>query len=214
MDFWSQNLSSTIGQLEGHPLLMAAVSFLVGALSKGAIDHWFQNRRLRFERDNARQQKLVDAQSALLVDLGRVCWKFRFDAIRVAYHWRESQLEKYQNAAANYVENCWQSLSDLRFIGTQASWLFDDSAQKAVEKFYTMVEQIDTQIEEAIAELDVEKRGVLFKRIDPKIEPLREQISALILNLARRVNLTPSGKHLSRVPGPPVELAYNGEPLP
>src|ERR1700736_6649545 len=133
MGVWSDNPTITaaaVGALAG-----GAAGF-VTTISKGFFDNWVQAKRLRFERDNARQQKLIDAQSALLDELGNVCWQFRYDVIKVAWYWRNSQLEAYEAAAKYYLENCWTTLSQIRFNGTRAGRLFSRAALDAVETFY------------------------------------------------------------------------------
>jgi hypothetical protein len=184
MSIWSENPTFTTA-------VVGAIAGLAGgiipAVAKGMFDHWGQTKRLHFER----QQKLIDAQSELLDELGRVCWKFRYDAIRVAYYWRSSQLKEYSEAADNYVKECWNSLSELRFIGTRAGRLFSRSALDKVEEIYNRVDVIDSKIEKAISE-DAESRGALFDEVYPIVaDTLRIEIAELILDLAKLVHLTP-----------------------
>jgi hypothetical protein len=207
MSFWSDNPAITaaaVGAIAG------AAGGVLSSASKGFFDEWVQQKRLRFERDtlrfeldSARQQKLLDAQSALLDELGSVCWKLRYGAIRVAYYGK-SQAEEYEAAAKHYVENRWESLSQLRFIGTRASRLFSESAREAIEEFYDRVDDVDSKIERAIA-ADVKVRGALFDDVYPQIEKdLRIRIGNLILNLAKRVDLTPSDNRSNAISNPPV----------
>jgi hypothetical protein len=218
MDFWTALTTAVVGIL----------GISLGAVLNGLFNHRVQERRLQsehrvqekrlqFEQENAVQQKLVDLQSALLDELGKVCWKFRYDAIRVVFYWDKSQSEAldaeasdaYDAAADRYKKNCWKSLNDLRYIGTRVSWLFSISDYQAVEKFYAKAEEIDTEIELAIAEKDQETKRSSFKKVHPKIDrELRDLIAELILNLAKRVSLTPSGNRLTGVSNPP------GVPLP
>jgi hypothetical protein len=192
MGVWSDNPTITAAAVGALAGLAAGV---VTTISKGFFDNWVQAKRLRFERDNARQQKLIDAQSALLDELGSVCWKFRYDAIRVPWYWRNSQLEAYEAAAKNYGENCWTSLSQIRFIGTRAGRLFSRASLDAVETFYTQVDAVDSTIEQAIAERNEKTKTSLFDKVYPVIEnDLRMQIANLILDLAKRVDLTPPSK--------------------
>jgi hypothetical protein len=198
MGFWSDNPTITaavVGALAG------GAAGAVPAISKGALDNWAQTRRLRFERNNAHQQKLMDAQSALLDELGSVCWKFRYDAIKVSWYWRHSQFEAYEVAARCYLENCWTSLSQIRFNGTRAGRLFSRAAVETVETFYKEVDEVDKKIAQAIMEQDVKKRTHVFDNVYPKIEKdMRMQIVDLISDLAESVDLTPPSS-LPRLPG-------------
>jgi hypothetical protein len=208
MSFWSDDLTLTaaVGAVAG------AVGGVLSTVSRGFFDEWVQRKRLRFER----QQKLLDAQSALLDELGSVCWKLRYGAIRVAYYGKsqsKAYSEAYEAAAKHYVENRWESLSQLRFIGTRASRLFSKSARDEIEKFYGRVDDVDTKIEQAIDEQDVKVKRALFDDVYPEIEDdLRIRIGKLILNLARRVDLTPSDNRSDEISNPSVVPLPNKQP--
>jgi hypothetical protein len=192
MGVWSDNPTITaaaVGALAG------GAAGVVTAILKGILDNSIQVKRLRFERDNARQQKLMDAQWALLDEVGSVCWKYRYDAIRVPYYWHKLELDAYAAAAKNYGENCWASLNQIRFISTRAGRLFSRAALDAVETFYKQADAVDSTIAQAITERDEKTKTSLFDEVYPVIErDLRMQIVDLILDLAKSVDLTPPSK--------------------
>jgi hypothetical protein len=181
MSLWSENpalataIVGTVGVLVGGA---------VTTLGKGLIDRWIQTHRLHFERDSARQQKLIDAQWKLLDDLAEICWKFRYDAIRVPWFWRQGKPEEYRSVAAEYKDNCWSTLSRIRFHSTQAGRLFSPEALNAVEAFYQRVDSLDAEIEKAIAAQADDTRDVVFKEIYPTLDnELRLEIANLIMSL-------------------------------
>ncbi len=178
--------------ISNNPAIFTAavgvLSAVLGAILKGAFDEWGQAKRLRFER----QQKLIDAQSALLDELGIVCWKWRYDATRVAYYGKESKQKEYECARKSYGENIWTNLNKIRFMGTQAGRLFSRSALDEIEKFYGHVDDVDTDIEEANQEQDAAARQALFKKIYLVVrDKIRMEIADLILGLAKNVDLVP-----------------------
>jgi hypothetical protein len=211
MSFWSDNPA-----LQSPALTAVAgiVGIVVGAILRGIVDNFVQEKRLEFEQRNTIQQKLLEAQSALLDELGKVCWKYRYDAIKVVYHWLHKQPDKYEDAVKSYTDQVWTSLSDLRFLGTRAGRLFSVSAYEAIEEFYGRVDKIDSTIEKGIA-IDPEVREPMFENVYLELKnDMRIRIANLILNLAKPVNLTPKGNHSSEIYNPLVAPLSNGEPSP
>ncbi|MEJ0073914.1 MAG: hypothetical protein WDO17_00450 [Alphaproteobacteria bacterium] len=195
MSFWTEYPAVTAAAVGG---IAGLVGGIVSAISKGFFDERVQEKRLRFERDNARQQKLIEAQSALLDELGSVCWKWRYDAIRVAYYGRElgspndSVVKRYEEAAKNYVENIWANLNQIRFLGTRAGRIFCKSALDEVERFYKRIDDVDSQIEKVNATNDMKKKAVLLENIYPVVEDdLRKSIADLIFSLAKQAEMLP-----------------------
>jgi hypothetical protein len=192
MNLWSENPTLATA-------IVGAVGILVGGvvttLGRGLIDRWIQTDRLRFERESARQQKLIDAQWKLLDDLAEICWKFRYDAIRVLWFWQEGKLTEYKSAADEYVKSCWTTLSRIRFHSTQAGRLFSLKALHAVEAFYQRVEILDEKVEKAIAAQDNDTRDAVSKEIYPILD---NEVRLLIADLIMQLNLDISPSSASR----------------
>ncbi|MEA2874288.1 MAG: hypothetical protein QOH67_4264 [Hyphomicrobiales bacterium] len=149
-------------------------------------------KRFQFERDNARQLKLIDAQSALLDGLGNVCWRWRYEATRVAYYGSASEQEQYDRAVKSYSDNIWSNLNEIRTAGTRAARLFSKTASDEIEAFYERVDDVEQDIEEALRETNLKKRKALFEAIYPNLaNDTRMQIAQLVLNLAKDMDLAP-----------------------
>ena len=172
--------------------LAGVVSGIVSALLKWVFDERVQEKRLRLELANARQLKLIDAQSALLDELGNACWQWRYAAMRVVYYSDLQQDDAYKGAVANYHAQSWGYLSQIRTLGTRAGRLVSTSAPKAIEDFYEYIDEVGVDVEAAIAETDVKKRIMLFENISKTVEDdVRSKIQTLIQRLAGRVGLVP-----------------------
>jgi hypothetical protein len=187
-------------------LSSAVIAAVVGGITasltayfRGRFDEKVQEKRLNFERDNARQQRLIEAQWDLLDKLGRECWDFRYDANRVIYHWKHGQTEAYEKASKVYGDKCWRHSNEIRFLSTRAGRLFNRDALEKIEAFYQRIDKVDAEIEKAIGTNDVNARSALLIKIEGEVEDgLREKIADLILTLAEEVGLTPNAKQTEK----------------
>jgi hypothetical protein len=138
------------------------------------------------EAQLARQAKLIDAQSALLDDLSRVLWEWRYAAMRVTYYGGLGDQERCTEANAAYGDVVWGLLSQIRFHTSRARWLISTDAFERLKAFYLRLIEIDLALYRA-GELDdpvkrslelADMNQVIFGQVTSDIDTILADIAA------------------------------------
>lgn len=115
----------------------------------GRIDARKQREQKEFQASIARQGKLLDSQSALLDEITRIVWAWRYLAKRVVYYGSRGDHAQYETAKSLYEDGVWILLHGLRTQTSKARRLVSDKAFEKLNEFYIyMVHDVDLQISE------------------------------------------------------------------
>ncbi len=109
------------------------------------------------ERKSDIKKQLRERQVELLDNLTRVIWKWRFLAKEIPYHgfYKNTSAHaktKYPDAVKNYREAIWDMLLEMKSIKSGVMVWFSEAEADEVEKLYTEVKLIDSDLESTIIE--------------------------------------------------------------
>jgi hypothetical protein len=163
---------------------------VLGPILKGAIDDRNQERRLRYEAENLRQQKLIDAQSAMLDDLASALWDWRYAAMRVAFFGYNADEQEYIKAAEGYKREIWPILSKIRFIAARCRRLISESSFQRIRDFYMKIVDLNEEIMDSLGSNDETNRRMHFMDISTGIfKNETNTIDEILLKVAAETHL-------------------------
>ncbi|HEX5314578.1 MAG TPA: hypothetical protein VFX38_06725 [Gammaproteobacteria bacterium] len=122
------------------------------------------NRKLRqqkqFEAELARQNKLIEAQSALLDEITRLVWGWRYLAKQVVYYGTGDDTDRYAAASAAYEERVWKMLDGFRTEISKSRRLVSETAFRELNALYEyIVGDIDRKVGEFAGKPEINRKA-------------------------------------------------------
>ena len=117
-------------------LLTAGLTGLVAPLVVGRINEQRKRTQTVVEVELARQQRIVDAQVALLEALCRLLWQYQLLLVAVPY-WRQfPQRERYAEALAAYEQASGELLGQIRAEISKSIRLTPEPMYEELRRYY------------------------------------------------------------------------------
>lgn len=111
------------------------------------IDERKLREQKRFEAELARQSKLIDAQSALLDEITRAVWAWRYLAKQVVYYGAQGDEERFLTAKKKYENEVWGQLDGFRTQISKSRRLISERAFASLNELYEfIVHDVDLSI--------------------------------------------------------------------
>lgn len=170
-------------------LLTAGLTGLVAPLVVGRINEQRKRTQTVFEAGLARQQRIIDAQVALLEALCRLLWQYQLLLVAVPY-WRQfPQRERYPAALAEYEQSSAQLLGQIRAEISKSIRLTPEPMYRELRLFYEEdLLPLDLRLIELASGNKLDSEGwPEFHRL--VLVGLAEQIDGLIDRLAGDLGL-------------------------
>jgi len=136
------------------------------------IDARKMREQKKLEAELARQGKLLDAQSALLDEITRLVWAWRYLAKQVVYYGSRGDNDRYMAAKAKYEDGVWGLLDGLRTQISKARRLVSEAAFERLNDLYGyVVHDVDLKVSDLAgrAELDRAACSVLAQRFSAEV---------------------------------------------
>lgn len=176
-------------------LLLAVVPVIVTALLAGLlvplvlkiVESRKANSLKRLEASLARQAKIIEAQAALLDDLTKALWSWRYQLMRVTYAGAEQSEEALDTAWKAYDLAMWDSLHAIRVQTTRARRLVSQGAYRTLLAQYEEIVDVGRRLGASMRlEAGVRKRDLeelnhevftkLSKAIDDALHMVAEEV--------------------------------------
>lgn len=171
-------------------LIAGLLGGVLGNVVKAALDERSGNRRLRFERELTRQERIIQAQVDLLETLTSSVWEWRYCAVRLAYEGASSIDGAPPDSLKQYRDQRWAELHALRTYASRARRLMTDDAYRSVIGLYDQAVEYDRRLEAASANADAVRRMLLFSDINQElITEATDRIENVLLVLSREFKL-------------------------
>lgn len=154
------------------------------------IDARKMREQKKLEAELARQGKLLDAQSALLDEITRLVWAWRYLAKQVVYYGSRGDNDRYMAAKARYEDGVWGLLDGLRTQISKARRLVSEAAFERLNDLYGyVVHDVDLKVSDLAgrAELDRAACSVLAQRFSAEVSG---RLDDAIFELACELRLT------------------------
>jgi len=137
----------------------------------------------KFETDQARQSKIVEAQSNLLEELTQILWEWRYLAKKVLYYASGKNKELYQVAKTEYDGKVWDILDQFRVVISRSRRLVSEEAYRDLCLLYEyVVHDLDSKVS-SIIEMDepnVNKALILGGRFSTEVsQRLDDEIDSI-----------------------------------
>lgn len=136
------------------------------------IDARKMREQKKLEAELARQCKLLDAQSALLDEITKLVWAWRYLAKQVVYYGSRGDNDRYMAAKTKYEDGVWGLLDGLRTQISKARRLVSESAFERLNDLYGyVVHDVDLKVSDLAcrAELDRAACSVLAQRFSAEV---------------------------------------------
>ncbi len=154
------------------------------------IDARKMREQTTFDAELARQSKLLDAQSALLDEITRLVWAWRFLAKQVMYYGSRGENERYAAAKAQYEEGVWGLLDGFRAQISKARRLVSEAAFERLNELYGyVVHDVDLKVSDLAGgpELDRAACSKLAQRFSAEVS---RRLDDALFELASELRLT------------------------
>ena len=154
------------------------------------IDARKMREQKKLEAELARQGKLLDAQSALLDEITRLVWAWRYLSKQVVYYGSRGDNDRYMAAKAKYEDGVWGLLDGLRTQISKARRLVSEAAFERLNDLYGyVVHDVDLKVSDLAgrAELDRAACSVLAQRFSAEVSG---RLDDAIFELACELRLT------------------------
>ena len=154
------------------------------------IDARKMREQKKLEAELARQGKLLDAQSALLDEITRLVWAWRYLAKQVVYYGSIGDNDRYMAAKTKYEDGVWGLLDSLRTQISKARRLVSEAAFERLNDLYGyVVHDVDLKVSDLAgrAELDRAACSVLAQRFSAEVSG---RLDDAIFELACELRLT------------------------
>jgi hypothetical protein len=154
------------------------------------VDARKMREQKKLEAELARQCKLLDAQSALLDEITRLVWAWRYLAKQVVYYGSRGDNDRYMAAKTKYEDGVWGLLDGLRTQISKARRLVSESAFERLNDLYGyVVHDVDLKVSDLAgrAELDRAACSVLAQRFSAEVSG---RLDDAIFELACELRLT------------------------
>ena len=154
------------------------------------IDARKMREQKKLEAELARQGKLLDAQSALLDEITRLVWAWRYLAKQVVYYGSRGDNDRYMAAKTKYEDGVWGLLDSLRTQISKARRLVSEAAFERLNDLYGyVVHDVDLKVSDLAgrAELDRAACSVLAQRFSAEVSG---RLDDAIFELACELRLT------------------------
>jgi hypothetical protein len=154
------------------------------------IDARKMREQKKLEAELARQAKLLDAQSALLDEITRLVWAWRYLSKQVVYYGSRGDNDRYMAAKAKYEDGVWGLLDGLRTQISKARRLVSEAAFERLNDLYGyVVHDVDLKVSDLAgrAELDRAACSVLAQRFSAEVSG---RLDDAIFELACELRLT------------------------
>jgi hypothetical protein len=189
-----------------NPFVQNLVLLLLTALLTGLLVPYVLNiaddrksaRQKEREAALARQAKIIDAQSALLDDLSRQLWRWRYLSMRLAYYGskdtsygNQDMTEQFKQAEEDYERELWDVLNQMRNEISRSRRLVSEQAYQQLLTFYKEdMMALENDISNARREeRDIDKYTA-FLAVNHKIfGDVTARIDEMLNNLAEEMNL-------------------------
>ena len=129
-------------------LILTAIftGILVPYISARINDRKFREQKL-FEAEIARQNKIIDSQNELLIQIEKLAHLFQQRIISVAwYKVGEPNSDRFEKSRNAYEETHWEFETELRTAIGKAHRLLSLDALKQLEIFHDYVEKLDIRL--------------------------------------------------------------------
>ena len=154
------------------------------------IDARKMREQKKFEAELARQDKLLNAQSALLDEITRLVWAWRYLAKQVVYYGSRGDNDRYMAAKARYEDDVWGLLNGLRTQISKARRLVSEAAFERLNELYGyVVYDVDLKVSDLTgrSELDRAACGEVAQRFSAEVSG---RLDDAIFDLASELRLT------------------------
>jgi hypothetical protein len=154
------------------------------------IDARKMREQKKLEAELTRQGKLLDAQSALLDEITRLVWAWRYLAKQVVYYGSRGDNDRYMAAKTKYEDGVWGLLDSLRTQISKARRLVSEAAFERLNDLYGyVVHDVDLKVSDLAgrAELDRAACSVLAQRFSAEVSG---RLDDAIFELACELRLT------------------------
>lgn len=181
-----------------EPFVRQVSLLLLGALITGfgvpyvlrLIDARKMREQTTFEAELARQCKLLDAQSALLDEITKLVWTWRYLAKQVVYYGSRGENERYAAAKAKYEDGVWDLLDGLRTQISKARRLVSEAAFERLNELYGyVVHDVDLKVSDLAGRLELDRAACseLAQRFSAEVSG---RLDDALFELARELRLT------------------------
>lgn len=181
-----------------EPFVQQITLLILGALITGfgvpyvlrAIDARKMREQKIFEAELARQSKLLDAQSALLDEITRLVWAWRYLAKQVVYYGSRGDNERYVVVKEKYEDGVWGLLDGLRTQISKARRLVSESAFERLNELYKyVVHDVDLKVSDLAGKPEIDRAACsqLAQRFSAEVSG---RLDDALFDLASELKLT------------------------
>ena len=185
---------TTFSEAFVQQLTLLVLGALITGLGVPAVLRRIDARKLReqkqFEADLARQSKLLDAQAALLDEITRLVWAWRYLAKQVVYYGSRGNEERYGAARAKYEDAVWGLLDALRTQISKSRRLVSEGAFQRLNDLYGyVVHDLDMKVSDLAGRPDIDQVGCnqLASRFSTEVSG---RLDDALFELAQELRLT------------------------
>lgn len=181
--------------------LQKLVLLLIGAVISGFgipyVLNVIDSRKLRsqkeFEAALSRQSKLIDAQSALLDELTRLLWKWRYLAKGVVYYGARGDPDRFDTARKAYEDTVWGLLDEFRTEISRSRRLVSEKAFVDLNLLYEyVVHDLDQKVSNLANSGRMDSK-VCTELADRFSKEVSKKLDDALYQLAGELNLTSRG---------------------
>lgn len=163
---------------------------MIGNLVKARLDEASGNRRLRFERELNRQERVLQDQAKLLDDLTEAVWRWRYTSVQVSYAGRMCNECNMDNALESYRTQRWDDLHSLRTLASRARRLVSKDTHMTLLKFYSDSMELDRRIEKVVMIKDKIRKAAVFGEMNYKlVNNYSNEIEEMLLGIGLEMKL-------------------------
>ena len=162
-------------------LTAALTGVLVPYINAKLSDRKFKEQRL-FDAEIARQNKIIDAQNELLVELERLVHTFQLRAFAVAwYKVADKNPNRYEKSRNEYEDNAWEFFVKMQTLIGKARRLTSLEVHKKLEQFYDEMTGLDMNLVKLIKhdKIDEEWQELINKLKSHYGNELKEMMDSL-----------------------------------
>jgi hypothetical protein len=163
---------------------------VIGNLVKARLDEASGNRRLRFERELNRQERVLQDQAKLLDDLTQAVWKWRYTSVQVSYAGRMCNECNMDNALESYRTQRWGDLHSLRTLASRSRRLVSKETHQTLLKFYHESMELDRRIEKVVRLKDAIRKAAVFGEMNSNlVNSYSDEIEEMLLIIGLEMKL-------------------------